>query len=64
MFEREKQVSEIFVVCVCVLLSGFCWVNRGLVLAHMHYQIKQIFGEEKTSACATYFFRNEHNARY
>ena len=40
MFEKKERESEIFVVRVCALLSGFCWVDRGRFLAHTHGQIK------------------------
>ena len=52
-FEQEERESEIFVVHVCVLLSGLCWIDRGWFLAHMHCQVKHICGEAKTSARAT-----------
>ena len=40
MFEQKERESEIFVVRVCALLSGFCWVDRGRFLAHTHCKIK------------------------
>ena len=40
MFELEERESEIFIVRVCSLLSGFSWVDRGRFLAHTHCQIK------------------------
>ena len=53
MFEEEERESEIFVVRVCALLSGFCWVDRGRFLAHTHCQDKHGRGEAKISARAT-----------
>ena len=40
MFEEEERESEIFVVRVCVLLSGFYWIDRGRFLAHTQCQNK------------------------